>query len=427
MALNTDISLRNKVIYEIYIRNHSEQGRFSDIIDDLDRIKDLGVDIIWFMPIHSIGVVNKKGSLGCPYSIRDYDSINENYGSLEDFENLIREIHKRNLLCMIDVVYNHTSYDSKLYEKYSNDFHYKDGKVSSKIEDWEDVIDIEYGNEKLEEELIDSLKKWVRLGVDGFRCDVASMVPINFWKKARETLSDLNSNIIWLAESVEPHFVKELRDNGYDAYSESELYTQFDILYDYDVHQYFKEYCRGKSSLKKYIEALSNQEGSYPKNYVKLKFLENHDNPRASKLIENSEILDMWTAFMYMQKGSVLIYAGQEMHNVNSPSLFEKDVIDKKNRDVNYEKLLRTLYKIKKDIPVNAIFEINLIDELNLVKINWTDKENKWICILNVELNTGYIKVDLDKGLYTNLIDNKKILVENSKIKLSNNPIIIKI
>ena len=112
MAKNTNVNLRNQVIYSIYVRNHTEEGTFNSIIPDLDRIKALGTDIIWLMPIHPIGVKEKKGSLGCPYAIKDYRAVNPAYGTKEEFVNLVDEIHNRGMKCIIDVVYNHTSPDS---------------------------------------------------------------------------------------------------------------------------------------------------------------------------------------------------------------------------------------------------------------------------------------------------------------------------
>ena len=118
MAKDTNVSLRSKVIYSIYVRNHSEEGNFKGVIKDLDRIEDLGIDIIWLMPIHPIGQTNRKGSLGCPYSIEDYREVNPEYGNLEDFKLLIDETHKRKMKIIIDVVYNHTSHDSELLNEH---------------------------------------------------------------------------------------------------------------------------------------------------------------------------------------------------------------------------------------------------------------------------------------------------------------------
>ena len=125
MAANTDPRLQNQVIYSIYVRNHTPAGTFRAVIPDLDRIRALGTDIIWLMPIHPIGVEGKKGTLGCPYANRDYRTVNPEYGTLEDFLHLVEEIHKRGMKCIIDVVYNHTSPDSTLVAEHPDYFYYK--------------------------------------------------------------------------------------------------------------------------------------------------------------------------------------------------------------------------------------------------------------------------------------------------------------
>lgn len=125
MARNTDVSLRKQTMYSVYVRNHSEEGTFKAVTRDLDRIKDLGTDIVWFMPIHPIGEKNRKGILGSPYAISDYRKVNPEYGTLEDFKELIGETHKKGMKLMIDVVYNHTSHESVLWQEHPEWFYKK--------------------------------------------------------------------------------------------------------------------------------------------------------------------------------------------------------------------------------------------------------------------------------------------------------------
>ena len=184
MAAHTDPKLQRQVIYSIYVRSHTPEGTFRAVIPDLDRIKALGTDIIWFMPIHPIGVEGKKGSLGCPYANRDYREVNPAYGTMENFRALVDEIHARGMKCMIDVVYNHTSPDSTLFREHPEWFyHGADGRPGNKIGDWADVIDLDYGKRELWDYQIESLVMWAGI-VDGFRCDVASFVPLEFWRRA---------------------------------------------------------------------------------------------------------------------------------------------------------------------------------------------------------------------------------------------------
>ena len=140
MALQTDPRLQNQVIYSVYVRNHTPEGTFRAVADDLDRIRALGTDIVWLMPIHPIGIAGKKGTLGCPYANRDYRSVNPSYGTMADFRSLVQQIHARGMKCMIDVVYNHTSPDSTLYMEHPEYFyHDANGKPGNKMGDWSDA------------------------------------------------------------------------------------------------------------------------------------------------------------------------------------------------------------------------------------------------------------------------------------------------
>ena len=171
--------LQNKVIYQVYVRNYTKAGTFKALIKKLDYIKSLGIDIIYLLPIHEIGQKGKKGSLGCPYSIKDYYSIAQELGTLNDFKKLIKEVHNRDMKIMMDVVFNHTSRDSILIDQHP-DWYWKnkDGELSNRVGDWTDVYDLNHDNLELEEYLSDNVKYWADLGVDAFRFDVASILPL---------------------------------------------------------------------------------------------------------------------------------------------------------------------------------------------------------------------------------------------------------
>ncbi|MBP3196889.1 MAG: alpha-amylase, partial [Butyrivibrio sp.] len=327
MAKQTNKNLRNMVMYQIFVRNFSKNGTFKEVIKELPRIRDLGVDIIWFAPIHPIGEKARKGSLGSPYAISDYRAVNPEYGTMDDFKEVVKAIHDHGMKCLIDVVYNHTSPDSVLAKEHPEWFYHKsDGSFGNKVGDWSDIIDLDYSQRELWDYQIDTLKMWAKI-VDGFRCDVAPLVPIEFWKKARNVVEEVRPGCIWLSESVESSFIMDIRDRGFTAHSDSEIFEAFDISSDYDVYPDFTAYVSGKGSLEAYSDAINRQEYIYPDNYVKLRFLENHDQPRARFLFPDIRALRNATAFLYFQKGLTLIYAGQEMAVSHLPSLFDKDTV----------------------------------------------------------------------------------------------------
>lgn len=350
MAKDTSKGLRSSFIYQIFVRDYSKSGDFKGVTRDLGRIKGLGADIIHLLPIHPIGKVNRKGSMGSPYAIKDYTRVDPAYGGEEDLAELLDKAHSLGIKVLMDVVYNHTSPDSELARLHPEWFYIKDGKPCNKVGDWWDVIDLDYskGGKPLEEYLIGNLVKWALFGFDGFRCDVASLVPVDFWTKARKRVAEAKPGCIWLAESVHGDFVVLNRRHGYEAASDSQLFEAFDICYDYDIHGRFHDYALGKGSLRQYLQALRSQEYIYPENYVKVRFLGNHDQERPAALFKDRQVLEAWTAFSFFNKGAALVYMGDETLTDHRPSLFEKEDIDWGKLDVCFSDLIRNLASLKK-------------------------------------------------------------------------------
>lgn len=425
MAKDSSINLRNEVMYSIYVRNHSKEGNFKAVTEDLERIKDLGTDIVWFMPIHPIGVKNKKGNLGCPYAIKNYREINPEYGTLEDFKECVNKIHTLGMKCIIDVVYNHTSPDSWLLENKPEYFYKKpDGNFGNRVGDWSDVVDLDYNNKDLWDYQIETLKMWAEI-VDGFRCDVASMIPVGFFEKAREEVKKVKEDCIWLAETVHYTFVKELRSQGVNVHSDGEVFRAFDICYDYDVQPIFSGYIKGEKTLEEYVDFLNFQDNIYPENYVKLRFLENHDNPRAKHIIPEEMDLINWTAFAYFQKGTTLIYAGQEVEDDKCPSLFDIDKVNW-NTGKDISGLMKKLYTIKKNsIFRNGTYTLLANEELQTITVYYELENKKALGIFSLKSKSGEIKVNINDGEYLNEIDGTKINVKNGRINLEGKPIIL--
>lgn len=425
MAKNTEISLRNKVIYSVYVRNHTNDGTFNAVADDLDRIKSLGTDIIWFMPIHPIGVKNKKGSLGCPYANKDYRTTNPEYGTMDDFKSLVEKIHAKGMKCIIDVVYNHTSPDSNLSVEHPEFFYRKpDGNFGNKVGDWSDIIDLDYSNKELWQYQIDSLVMWAKI-VDGFRCDVASFVPVEFWKQAREAVAKVNPDCIWLAESVHSSFNVFSRKSGIYAASDYELFDAFDMEYDYDIREVFDKYLKGETTLSNYMDMFNYQEAIYPQNYDKMRCLENHDQPRICHYVKNKSDLENYTAFLYFLKGSTLIYAGQEFGCDETPSLFDKDVFPR-NTGIDLSKLFAKLDTIKKTVLDDDDYFKADADDENDIAILERDNKSKKVGIFSLKSKSADVKVDLPDGDYKNEISGETVTVSNGKIHCDGKAIIIR-
>ena len=425
MAANTDPRLQNQVIYSIYVRNHTSEGTFRAVIPDLDRIRALGTDIIWLMPIHPIGVEGKKGTLGCPYANRDYRAVNPAYGTMEDFEALVREIHARGMKCMIDVVYNHTSPDSVLYREHPEYFyHDSDGKPGNKLGDWADVIDLDYSNRGLWQYLTDTLVMWAGL-VDGFRCDVASFVPVEFWLQARAAVADVNPDCVWLAETVHRSYGCLARRHGVYSASDGEVFRAFDLEYEYDVREVFDRYLRGEVPLSRYLDALNFQETCDPANYNKLRFLENHDQPRIASLVRDERALVNNTAMLYFLKGTTLLYAGQEFENDHLPSLFDLDPIDRRTGH-DLSGLLRRLYAVKQQLGSADWFFADADDANDLALLQRGSAGKRFVGVFSLKAKAADVRVDAADGVYENLIDRSTVTVESGVLHCTGEPVILR-
>lgn len=424
MALTTDASLRKSVIYELYVRSHTAEGTFQAVIPDLDRIRALGTDILWLMPIHPIGVENKKGSLGCPYANRDYRTVNPEYGTMEDFRQLVDEIHKRGMKCIIDVVYNHTSPDSTLVREHPEFFYHKpDGHRGNKVGDWTDVVDLDYSNRELWKYQIESLCFWAEI-VDGFRCDVASTVPVEFWLAARRAVEKVHPGAIWLGESVHLAHIRAFREQGFYAATDTELFDAFDILYPYDLWPEYEDSTEGRAPLSRYFDAVNYQELSFREEYNKLRCLENHDQSRAAARFPSGAPLLAWTALSYFMKGTTLLYAGQEVCATHTPSLFEREPIDwRGGRDIST--YLRRLWEIKKQLPTDAVFHIGTDDAQGLVCASYIGPSGKAVGLFPLNGVAGTIAVPLPDGVYENALGGAPLTVKDGKAAVAESTIVL--
>jgi glycosidase len=424
MASDTKKQLRSQVMYSVFVRQYSREGTLRRVEEDLDRIRSIGTDIIWLMPIHPIGEKNRKGTLGSPYAVRDYRAVNPELGTMDDLRSLAAAAHRRGMKCIIDVVYNHTSPDSVLAHTHPEwFFHRADGSFGNRIGDWTDVVDLDYSASGLWDYQIDTLKMWAET-VDGFRCDVAPLVPLDFWLRARREVAAVRPDCLWLAESVEPPFILENRARGIPCLSDSELYQAFDVCYDYDAYWDFRGCVYGAAGLDVYAASLARQEYVYPDNYVKLRFLENHDRERAAGLIPDARSLRNWTAFLYFQKGMTLIYNGQERACTACPGLFDRDTIDFRAGE-DMSPLMLMLYRIKKD-PIFSDGAYRVSDGGSGVL---TAEYRAGDRIMQGVFSTGglaaEVRVPLRDGNYVNLIDGTEVRVSGGRLRTAGEPAII--
>ena len=357
----------NEIIYQIFVRNYSKNGTFDEVTKDLKRIKDLGTTIIYLMPIHEIGIKGRKGTYGSPYAIKDYFSISKDLGTLEDFKRLIDKTHKMGMRIIIDMVFNHTAKDSVLLKDHEDFYFHKDGKLCNRVGEWSDIIDLDYKNPNTQTYLLEVLKYWVDVGVDGFRFDVASMIPLSFFKEARK---QLGKDVIFFGESIDPWFSDYLKTIGDNPTPDEKMYPTFDFLYNYNYFADMLKYFRGECKLKPIVEVL-NKDGAN----LRALCLENHDNERISKTLSESRLEKMLDFFAFI-KGNVFIYAGQEYGAKHKPELFEKDPVDWSHKNEKAFSLYQRYIEAKKD-QKEIMDQSFVLVEKDIIEVTVTYKDNK--------------------------------------------------
>ncbi|MBQ0835606.1 alpha-amylase family glycosyl hydrolase [Lactiplantibacillus pentosus] len=425
MARDTQTQLRNEMIYSVFVRNYSEAGNFAGVTADLQRIKDLGTDILWLLPINPIGEVNRKGSLGSPYAIKDYRKINPEYGTLDDFKALTTKAHELGMRVMMDIVYNHTSPDSVLATEHPEWFyHDAEGQLTNKVGDWSDVKDLDYGHHDLWQYQIDTLLYW-RQFVDGYRCDVAPLVPLDFWLEARKQVNAKYPGTLWLAESAGSGFIQELRSQGYTGLSDSELYQAFDMTYDYDVFSDFKDYWQGRRTVDQYVDLLQRQDATFPGNYVKMRFLENHDNARMMSLMHSeSEAVNALT-WIFMQRGIPLIYNGQEFGAEHQPSLFDRDVMVN-DRHSDLTALIQKLVAIKQEPLMRAAdYQLAVVED-GIIKVSYQAAGAALTAWIPLKGQVTTVKTTLPDDHYQNILTDTAVEVKDHQLQVNGQPVLIK-
>ncbi len=356
----TSSNLENSVIYEANIRQYSKEGSFTAFTKDIPKIKKLGVKIIWVMPIFPISKTKRKATggifvstlkdksarkkaLGSYYAVSSFRRINSEFGTLTDFRNLVKTAHDNGIYVILDWVPNHTGWDHEWIQEHPEFYTKgKDGKITHPLKEdgtsigWDDVADLNYESKGLRKAMFNDMSYWLeKEGVDGFRCDVAGMVPVDFWQELIPKLRK-KKNIFMLAEAWEPALLKD---------------NLFDMCYAWDFHHLMNGIAKGEkkvSDFDKYIEKIAKQ---YEKDDILMNFVTNHDENSWNGTVKErmGEASEIMTVLSFMIKGMPLIYSGQEYDLDHRLKFFEKDSISKtKGKTWN---ILTKLGKLKNENP----------------------------------------------------------------------------
>ena len=306
--------LKDATLYEVNIRQFTPEGTFNAFTEHLEKLKEMGVDIIWLMPINPIGEKNRKGLLGSYYSVKDYYGVNPEFGTMDDFKAMVTKAHNTGLKVIIDWVPNHSSWDNALTIEHP-EYYMKDSTGNFKpLFDWTDVIQFDYEQPGLRQYMIDALKFWIsETDIDGFRFDVAHMIPVSFWNEVRPALYGVKE-VFMLAESDQPVLNKEA----------------FDATYDWKLHHIMNQVAQGKMDVKNIDMHFAYVDTAYPPNSILMEFTSNHDENswNGTEYERLGDAVKTFAVFSYTIPGMPLIYNGQEVCMKKRLRFFERDTID---------------------------------------------------------------------------------------------------
>ena len=407
--------IKDGVIYEANIRQYSESGKFEDFTKDIYKLKDLGVKIIWLMPIHPISKTNRKGTLGSYYSISDYKAVNPEFGSKEDLDELIKEAHKHNILVILDWVANHTGWDHK-WIKNKPDYYTKNenGEITDPINPstgeswgWTDVADLNFDNMDMQNEMIEAMEYWVKEhDIDGYRLDAAHSCPASFWKKSIERLKKIK-NVLMLAES-----------DGYHT-GGFELIELFDMSYNWSGHHVLNRIYKKENNSEDLKLNINRNLNDYSSKHVLMNFTSNHDENTWAGTVFNryGDGAKTFAALTYFLPGIPLIYNGQEYGLNKRLEFFEKDFIPKKQSD--FYDFYSNLNSIKKennilDIDSEIKFEIIETNNKNLICYKRTKNNDSMYFVANLSEESQEINTEFSETLKSLNSDKMISLKKNS-------------
>jgi glycosidase len=350
---------QSQIFYEINIRQFSKAGTFDAVTKELPRLQKMGVKTIWLMPIFPIGKTNRKGGIGSHYSVQNYTQVNPDYGTLNDFKALVLKAHALKMNVILDWVANHTAWDHTWVTEHP-DWYKKDStdKMYSPF-DWSDVVQLDHSNAEQADAMQNEMYYWVKeCNIDGFRCDVADMLPVGFWINAREKCDGIKP-LLWLTESE--------NDNYFNA---------FDIQYSWKMLHALEDWKKGKTTAE-HIDSIANWYlEDYKKGHLKMMLTSNHDenswNGTEYERFGNSA-KDMANLVMHLP-GVQLIYNGQEEPLKKRLAFFEKDAIPFKSYKLSsfYRNTIKTRNQFYPEMNANAFQEV--------ASIHFTENTTTLIC-----------------------------------------------
>jgi glycosidase len=397
-------------IYEVNVRQYTPEGTFNAFAKHLDRLKAMGVETIWFMPINPISKLDRKGTLGSYYAVSDYTAINPEFGTFDDFKKLVQAIHDKGMKVLIDWVPNHTGADHRWITEHP-EFFVKDNSGKAAVAfDWADTRQLDYKNPIMQDSMIAAMKFWVKgTNIDGFRCDVAWNVPASFWNKSIPQLRKMK-NLFMLAEGDSTYLPK----------------SGFDAVYPWHMFKMMEKVAKGEKTALALDSINKENEMLYPANTIQMYFTSNHDENswnHADFGTFPGAVHAPFAVFSQTMKNSVpLIYSGQEEPVLRALEFFEKDPITFKNFE--REKFYKTLLELRKRneaLSANTSFKKVLVGDEKAVYAYVREKGNKKVFVIlnfsGIEQSISIKEASLLGKAY-NVFEEKEVLLNAKERKM---------
>ncbi len=396
------------VLYEVNVRQYTEEGTFKAFEKHLSRLKDMGINTLWFMPIHPISKTERKGTLGSYYAVDDYMAVNPEFGTIEDFQHLVDKAHDMGFKVILDWVANHTGWDNAWITEHDDWYeHDNDGNITSPY-DWTDIAELNFDNYEMRAEMIKCMQYWVEeVGIDGFRCDHAIGVPATFWNAAVYKLKSINSEIMMLAEVSA---AQSLTMYAFDTCYNDALYGQSVMI---------KGGIAPSTIQQGMILNANYLEGSFPMNY-----LDNHDkNSYDGTIVDRfGESYETLLALSYLSPGFPLIYTANEQGYDHEIEFFEKDTIVWE-KEPKYEEFITELSKLKVEhkalASTNTDIEILEVSDENIFAFSRTSGEDTVIYISNLyleEVKNASVTLDFENAKCVMSYDGKTFDFEEKDV-----------
>ncbi|MDD5922281.1 MAG: alpha-amylase family glycosyl hydrolase [Eubacteriales bacterium] len=419
---------RTGLIYRVSVRNHTPEGTFRALTEDLPEIRKLGTETLLLMPVNPVGKKRARGDWGNLDAPMDLRSVDPAYGTFEEFQQLIQEARRLGMKVVLTFSLYHAALDAVFVKDHPDFFRKnKDGNPES-VAGRMDVRDLDFENRKLRNYLIEVMQNWSKV-VDGFSVLQASMLPEIFWEELRTGVSKVNPDCLWIGETLPVETGNTLRRSGRTSLRDPELMNWVDWETDYETRTSFDRYLHGEIPLSGPVSLLNYQEAVYPADSRKMRFLEDAGLPRIAELIPNRRAREHFLAFLFFLKGRICLLDGEEYEEQEPLELSDSRRIARDEERTLSQRIQR-LSEIRKNFSDDAFFAAICDDDRDTVVCERKEKDARWYGVFSFTGDSGRISLGPDPapdGTWVNEISGNPVTIRSGRVIYGEEPLILRI